>query len=263
MASVSSFDNSFSFSGNSRSKLRKRTLLFRYLAEINLILGAWYLQWRITHSINFDALWLSVPLLLAEIYSYFGGVMFVIGLWRPIVREVKSLERMKPLIPTSHLPNVDVFITCYNEPPEIVEKTAKAALAIDYLPTKLRVYVLDDGNSPAMRAMAERLCLEDLQSPLLQQEAERIDTELSCLLNRLKQLEDLTPNVQAAEHWLQDLSAEQAQSADSNNHYVFRESATVYSMVKFERSHKNLKRTSHHRTSNPRTKHSSKRIGVS
>ncbi|MBN3894035.1 MAG: glycosyltransferase [Nostoc sp. NOS(2021)] len=203
MTSVSIIDNSSNFSGNSRSVLKKRTLLFRYLAEINLIFGIWYLQWRITHSINFDALWISIPLLIAEIYSYLGGVMFVIGLWRPLVRQIKSLDQMMPLLPRSDWPTVDVFVTCYNEPPEIVEETAKAALAIDYPPTKLRVYVLDDGNLADMRAMAERLCIEDLQSPKLQQEADRIDAEHSCLLQRLKKLENLTPNIQAAEQWLQ------------------------------------------------------------
>ncbi|MEH2285841.1 glycosyltransferase [Nostoc sp.] len=191
------------FSGNSRSILKKRTLLFRYLAEINLIFGIWYLQWRVTHSINFDALWISIPLLIAEIYSYFGGVMFVIGLWRPLVRQIKSLDQMIPPLPRSDWPTVDVFVTCYNEPTEIVEETAKAALTIDYPPTKLRVYVLDDGNSADMRAMTERLCIEDLQSPQLQLEAERIDAEHSGLLERLKQLENLTPNTQAAEQWLQ------------------------------------------------------------
>ncbi|OYE03232.1 glycosyltransferase [Nostoc sp. 'Peltigera membranacea cyanobiont' 232] len=203
MTSVSISDNSSNFSGNSRSSLKKRTLLFRYLAEINLIFGIWYLQWRLTHSINFDALWISIPLLIAEIYSYFGGVMFVIGLWRPLERQVKSLDQMTPPLPRSDWPTVDVFVTCYNEPPEIVEETVKAALAMDYPPIKLRVYVLDDGNSADMRAMTERLCIEDLQSPQLQLEAERIDGEHSCLLERLKQLENLTPNTQAAEQWLQ------------------------------------------------------------
>ncbi|MDZ8070841.1 MAG: glycosyltransferase [Nostoc sp. DedQUE08] len=202
MASVSLTN----FPGNSRSLLKKRTLLFRYLAEINLIFGIWYLQWRVTHSINFDALWISIPLLIAEIYSYFGGVMFVIGLWRPLVRQIKSLDQMTPPIPRADWPTVDVFVTCYNEPPEIVEKTAKAALAIDYPPIKLRVYVLDDGNSAEMRAMTERLCIEDLQSPQLQLEAERIDAEHAGLLERLKQLENLTPNTQAAEEWLQTSS---------------------------------------------------------
>ncbi|MEH2160355.1 MAG: glycosyltransferase [Nostoc sp.] len=203
MSSVSISDHSSNFSGNSRSSLKKRTLLFRYLAEINLIFGIWYLQWRITHSINFDALWISIPLLIAEIYSYFGGVMFVIGLWRPLVRQVKSLDQMIPPLPRSDWPTVDVFVTCYNEPSEIVEETAKGALAMDYPPTKLRVYILDDGNSADMRAMTEKLCIEDLQSPQLQQEASRIDAEHSYLLQRLKQLENLTPSTQAAEKWLQ------------------------------------------------------------
>lgn len=196
---TASIQNSLSFSGNSRSYLKKRTLLFRYLAEINIILGAWYLQWRITHSLNFDALWLAVPLLLAEIYSYFGGVMFAVGLWRPLERKIKSLDRLVPSLPSSQWPAVDVFVTCYNEPTEIVEATARAALAIDYPVTKLCVYVLDDGNSPAMRQMAERLCLEDLQSPQLQMEAERIDNERSQLLERLEKLESLAPEIQANE----------------------------------------------------------------
>lgn len=79
---------------------------------------------------------------------------------------------------------------------------------MDYPPTKLRVYVLDDGNSADIRAMTERLCIEDLQSPQLQQEANRIDAEHSYLLQRLKQLENLTPNTQSAEQWLQTSSSE-------------------------------------------------------
>jgi len=201
--SIPIVQNSPTFSGNIRSRLRDRTLLFRYLAEINLIFGAWYLHWRITHSINFDALWLSIPLLLAEIYSYFGGLMFLIGLWRPIVRQIRSLHQMSPPFPPSQWPTVDVFITCYNEPAEMVEKTTRAALAIDYPVTKLCVYVLDDGNLPDMRAMAERLGLEDLQSPKLQQEAERINAERSQLVDRLQQLENLAPEIPKAEQFLQ------------------------------------------------------------
>jgi cellulose synthase (UDP-forming) len=203
MTPISVVENSPTFSGNIRSRLKDRTLLFRYLAEINLIFGAWYLHWRITHSINFAALWLSIPLLLAEIYSYLGGVMFLIGLWRPIVRKVKSLNQMTPPLPHSEWPTVDVFITCCNEPVEIVEETTKAALAIDYPTTKLCIYVLDDGNSPALRGMTERLGLEDLQSPRLQQEAERINAERSQLAIRLQQLDNLAPEIPKAERFLQ------------------------------------------------------------
>lgn len=198
--------NPATFSGNSRSSLKKRTLLFRFLAEINLIFGAWYLQWRLFNSINWSAWWLSIPLLLAEIYVYLGGVMFVIGLWRPLVRQVKSLDQLTPLLPRKDWPTVDVFVTCYSEPPEMVEQTTRAALAIDYPPTKLRVYVLDDGNSPAMRSMAERLAIEDLQSAKLQQEAAHIEAELSDLVKRLEKLNNLQPEIAAAEEFLQQPS---------------------------------------------------------
>ncbi|OUL19111.1 glycosyltransferase [Nostoc sp. 106C] len=217
MTSISVVDNTSNFSGNSRSSLKKRTLLFRYLAEINLIFGAWYLHWRITHSINFDVLWLSIPLLIAEIYSYVGGMMFVIGLWRPLVRQIKSLDQMSPPFPTSNWPTVDIFIACYNEPPEIVEQTARAALRIDYPPNKLRVYILDDGNSPEMRAMSEKLGIEDLQSPLLQQEARRIEAEISALMKRSHELENLKPTLLDVEEFLEKLPPDKFKNSEDTS----------------------------------------------
>ncbi|MEM7594374.1 MAG: ATP-binding protein [Cyanobacteria bacterium P01_A01_bin.83] len=188
---------------NIETRLKDRTLLFRYLTIINLIFGAWYLQWRATHSLNFNALWISISLLLAEIYSYLGGVMFLIGLWQPVVRKIRSFNCLLPKFPPAEYPSINIFITCYNEPAEMVEETAKAALAIDYPVDKLKVYILDDGNSPEMRAMGEKLCLHDLQSPLLQQEAVRIDRKRLQLVNRLQQLKNLTPDIIATDDLLQ------------------------------------------------------------
>lgn len=202
--STATVDNLPTFSGNLRSRLKERTLLFRFLAEINLILGAWYLQWRIGHSINFSALWLAIPLLLAEIYSYLGGVMFTIGLWRPLVRQTKSLDQLSPSLPQSDWATVDIFITCYNEPPELVEQTTRAALAIDYPVTKLRVYVLDDGNSPEIRSMTQKLGMEDLQCPRLQAEVTRIKAERSSLLEQLEQIKQLVVDTEATERFLQN-----------------------------------------------------------
>src|SRR6476646_4993571 len=204
---LSVVEGSPNFSGNTRSRLKQRTLLFRYLAEINLILGAWYLYWRINHSINFDVLWLSIPLLIAEVYSYIGGFMFTIGLWRPITRQVKSLDQLTPAMPPSSWPTLDVFVTCYNESVDIVERTTRAALAMDYPVTKLRVYILDDGNSPDIRAMAERLALEDLQRPQLQAEVARLSSERAQLATRLEELQQLEPDTQAVEDFLEDPSA--------------------------------------------------------
>jgi cellulose synthase (UDP-forming) len=49
---------------------------------------------------------------------------------------------------------VDVFIPTYNEDIEMVRRTALAARAMEY---PHRTWILDDGNRPAMRAMAESL----------------------------------------------------------------------------------------------------------
>ena len=190
------------FGGNQVVHLKERTLLFRYLVIINLIFGAWYLHWRLFHSLNFQALWLSIPLLLAEIYSYLGGAMFFVGLWRPIIRQVKSLKQLTPPLPVEHWPSVDIFITCYNEPIEMVEKTARAALGVEYPATKLRVYILDDGNSLQMRQMAEQLCLQDLQSPQLQQLSQHLGEQRIKWVQCLQQLKTLALEVSQAEEML-------------------------------------------------------------
>lgn len=195
-------ENTPTFSGNMRIRLKDRILLFRFLVIVNLILGGWYLKWRMFNSVNFNALWLAIPLLLAEIYSYIGGVMFFIGLWRPIVRDVKSLRQMCPALPESEWPHVDVFITCYSEPVEMVRETAKAALNLDYPATKLKVYLLDDGNSPQMRQMSEQLCVADLQMPQLRAVADDINAQRLQLKAKLQHLQSLVSEIAAGEEQL-------------------------------------------------------------
>ena len=187
---------------NVQIRLRDRTLLFRYLVIINLIVGAWYLHWRITQSVNTQILWFSVPLLLAEIYMFLGGVLFLIGLWRPIERQVRSLSQLRPRLPEADYPTVDVFITCYSEPADIVAATARAALQMDYPAEKLRVYILDDGGSANIRAAAEQLCQEDLQSPALQNISTQLVTERYRLQSCLAQLMELKQDAIAADELL-------------------------------------------------------------
>ncbi|AFZ47304.1 glycosyl transferase family 2 [Cyanobacterium stanieri PCC 7202] len=188
-----------SFSGHLETRLKKGTRPLRFLIIINLICGAWYLQWRILNTINISALWLSIPLLMAEIYCYVGGLMFFIGLWNPLERNIRSLKYLQPALPEEQIPAVDVFITCYNEPVEMVEETARAALNMDYPVSKLKVYILDDGNSPEMRAMSQRLNIEDLQTPRLREEIKSISYRRSLLFANLEQVETLTPELANAQ----------------------------------------------------------------
>lgn len=197
-----SISNSLRPFSNITLHLRDRTLLFRYLALINLIVGGWYLYWRWTASLNTDALWFAIPLAAAETYMYIGGALFLISLWRPIIREVHDLDQLTPTLAEKDYPSVDVFITCYNEPSSMVEATAGAALQLDYPVDKLKVYILDDGNSPDMRGMAERLCLHDLSSPSLQQAADQLNRDRYALSSRLEQLQRLKPELTFLENVL-------------------------------------------------------------
>ena len=64
----------------------KKSPIAQTLAQIILIMaivtGAWYIQWRWTSSINFDALWIALPLIIAETGAYIGLVLFVFTIWR-------------------------------------------------------------------------------------------------------------------------------------------------------------------------------------
>jgi cellulose synthase (UDP-forming) len=127
----------------SRAWLRLR--LLRVVIALNLFLGTFYLTWRYADTINWDYWWVALPLLAAETYSFIDAWLFGITMWN---------WRGAPPTPPPPPPGwtVDVFITCYNEPVELVRATARAAKAIRY---PHRTYILDDGASTAMRAMAE------------------------------------------------------------------------------------------------------------
>jgi cellulose synthase (UDP-forming) len=84
-----------------------------------------------------------LALIIAETYSYLDAWLFGLTMWR---------LRSRPEPPsTPGDVTVDVLITCYNESPELVRETVRAAVAIRY---PHLTYVLDDGDTAAMRAMA-------------------------------------------------------------------------------------------------------------
>lgn len=119
--------------------------IFRILALANIILGLYYFSFRYTSSLNVAALWIAVPLLLAETYSFIDTLLFIFMMWRPKLRSSPA--------PPPDLA-VDVFITTYSEPVALVRETAVAALNIRY---PHNTYVLDDGDRPAMRAVCQEI----------------------------------------------------------------------------------------------------------
>jgi cellulose synthase (UDP-forming) len=79
-------------------------------------------------------------LIVAEAYT-------VVIMFLGYMQTAWPLERKPVPLPAdeSSWPDVDLLIPTYNEPLALVRYTALAALAIDYPPEKLHVYILDDG----------------------------------------------------------------------------------------------------------------------
>ncbi len=121
-----------------------RLFVIRVVVLLTAILGVNYVAWRWLASVNWDAWWVAVPLVVAETYSLVDMLLFGLTMWR-------LKERGEPPAAPEGL-SVDVFITTYNEPLELVMNTALAAKAIRY---PHATWILDDGNRSELRALAE------------------------------------------------------------------------------------------------------------
>ena len=137
-----------------------RELLWQYLAVINLALGAWYIVWRWGWSLNHQALWFAIPLVIAETCAYIGLILFTINLWKtqdpPMQPPPDSIadcvaDPNAPRRPVA----VDVMFTTYNEDPEIVRLSVLDAKKMRYPhPIDIRIHVLDDGRCQSMAQVA-------------------------------------------------------------------------------------------------------------
>lgn len=139
-----------------------REALWQFTAAANLTFGGWYLAWRWTHSLNFDALWLSIPMAAAETLAYVGLVLITANLWKSGEPSPGSppitIQDCDPEAATARPVSVDVFIATYNEDEELVRFSIRDAKRLRYPhPIDLRVHVLDDGRREAMR----KVCVEE------------------------------------------------------------------------------------------------------
>jgi cellulose synthase (UDP-forming) len=119
--------------------------MIRVLAVVTLAYGVYYVSWRWTQSLNTEALWFSIPLVLAETWGLLTAFIMVHSVWR--------LKHRDPKTPPAGL-SVDVFITSFDEPLEVIRRTCVGARAIRY---PHRTYILDDGKRDEVKAMAAQL----------------------------------------------------------------------------------------------------------
>ena len=109
-----------------------RLALGRFSTLAASVTGAAYLYWRLS---TLDGTGLVGPVLwLAELVAYMSLVFTAFIIWRVPVRVGRPIPLRKGTL--------DVFITVCGEPPAMVERTVRAALAIDY---PHRTWLLNDG----------------------------------------------------------------------------------------------------------------------
>jgi cellulose synthase (UDP-forming) len=124
---------------------RGEELFTRGFAALAWLYGLYWIFWRWTSSLNTDALIFSIVLIVAETYGLINSFFLISTVWKLKYREPP---------PTPRGLHVDVFITNYDEPLEVLRRTAIGARAIKY---PHRTFMLDDGKRDEVKAMAEAL----------------------------------------------------------------------------------------------------------
>ena len=115
------------------------------LALLSVAVSTYYLTWRGLSTLDTDVPALAGVLYVAEIYIFLRLVGFLVVTW--------ETDRHAPFALRDDA-SVDVFITTYDEPADIVRATALGALAMEH---PHRTVILDDGRRKEIRAIAAEL----------------------------------------------------------------------------------------------------------
>ena len=122
-----------------------------------------YLCWRTTCSIPFAfgniAIAGSIILLAVEILGFIETLIHYNNM-------LGFRDHPLPQIADDEFPDVDIFISTYNEPPEILRKTIIGCKHMEYPnKNKVHIYLCDDNRRIEMRALAEELGVHYFDRP--------------------------------------------------------------------------------------------------
>lgn len=114
-----------------------------------------YIGWRTFYTIPFGfgvlAITCGLTLLIAEMSDMFENII--------IHRDTSKIKPpVKPKLKIEEFPHVDVFITTFTEPADLLYKTVNGCLHMDYPDkSKVHIYLCDDGNRLEMKELADRM----------------------------------------------------------------------------------------------------------
>jgi len=115
------------------------------VSVIAVIVTIYYLYWRVTETLNPQALIFSWALYGAEVFGAITTFLFYFVVWKP-------LKRAAPPPLPGH--TIDVLIPTKDESVGLLRKTLLACNDLKY---PHRTLVLDDGNRPEVKALCEEL----------------------------------------------------------------------------------------------------------
>ncbi|MEM9349210.1 MAG: glycosyltransferase [Pseudomonadota bacterium] len=146
----------------------RRTLAWQVAAAFTLGLGAWYLHWRWTASLNPDAMAFSILIAAAETLMFFGALLYFFDTWE----EGDAPRRAVPAcpeelgLPPGAPPSVDIFIATFDEDCAVLRATLEDAVMVR-IPDgwRAKIWLLDDGARPAVETLAREFGAAYLKRP--------------------------------------------------------------------------------------------------
>jgi cellulose synthase (UDP-forming) len=107
-----------------------------------------YFWWRATATFTPAALWFFYLFLAAEMLNFIEATLFYFTTWK------RTQHRSPTAMPSR---TVDILIATYNEPVQLLRETLICAVSVRYPHI---TYILDDGNRPEVRALANEIGCE-------------------------------------------------------------------------------------------------------
>lgn len=127
----------------------------KFLIALTIISSLIYITWRVVKTIPFQYGTFSticgIILLSVELIGFFEMLVHFIQLSNIQIPEPSKAD-------PKEYPDVDIFISTYNEPPELLYKTINGCLHMDYPDkSKVHIYLCDDGHREEMGILAKKM----------------------------------------------------------------------------------------------------------
>lgn len=144
--------------------MKNNKTIRHFLIVVFILTNTIYLGWRFSSTLPIHDGWISLSfglaLVLAELSGSIENVIFYLSLWnpKPVVTPIVKEDTVWP--------SVDVYIATYNEPMDLLYKTINGCVHLDYPdPSKVTVYLCDDGHRSQAKALADQFGIKYLSRP--------------------------------------------------------------------------------------------------